>query len=75
VVEIIKAYPAGIASLTRRRNTPLHFAAKVGVESVVKLLVKTHPLALQLRNANGEWPIDRAIANDVEVAVIALFDP
>jgi ankyrin repeat protein len=68
------AYPAGIACLTEKQNTPLHFATKSGVVPVVKLLIKLYPKALQLRNAKGEWPIDRAIANKVDVKVITLCD-
>jgi ankyrin repeat protein len=68
------AYPSGIARRTQKQNTPLHFATKSGVVPVVKLLIQLYPKALQLRNAKGEWPIDRAIANDVDVQVIALCD-
>lgn len=74
LIDLLFAYPAGVACLTRKRNTPLHFATKNGIRPIVKLLIQSYPKALQLRNAKGEWPIDRAIANNVDVKVIALCD-
>lgn len=55
-------------------NTPLHYAAIQGVESVMQFLIKKHPKAVQQRNADGEWPIDLAIKYGVDAHVLEVFE-
>jgi ankyrin repeat protein len=72
--ELIKANPSGLKALTKQSNTPLHFAAVQGVESIMRILIKKYPKAVQQRNVNGEWPIDLAIKHGVAPAVLEVFD-
>jgi hypothetical protein len=74
MIELIKANPSGLKALTKQSNTPLHFAAVQGVESVMHILIKKYPKAVQHRNANGEWPIDLAIKHGVTPAVLEVFE-
>lgn len=61
-------------ALTKDRNTPLHFSAIQGSESVMELLIKKYPKAVQQRNADGEWPIDLAIKYGVDPNVLQVFE-
>lgn len=72
---LIKAYPAGVSSLTRRQNTPLHEASKYLVScAVAELLISKYPDALQLRNAKGKLPIDRALAHGAKKNFVKLLE-
>jgi ankyrin repeat protein len=74
MLDLINAYPLGIKALTKDRNTPLHYAAIQGVESVMQLLIRKHPKSVQQRNADGEWPIDLAIKYGIDPKVLEVFE-
>jgi ankyrin repeat protein len=74
IIDLIKANPSGLKALCTEKNTPLHFAAMQGEESIMHLLITKHPKAVQQRNANGDWPIDLAINNGVSSDVLNVFD-
>ena len=63
-VALISAYPAGLATVTKQQNTPLHIAAKSGKKSLIKLLIKNYPMAVEQRNKKGELPNDRVLAGN-----------
>ena len=60
--------------MTNERNTPLHYAAMQGVESIMQLLIRKNPKAVQQRNVDGEWPIDLAIKHRVDPKVLDVFE-
>jgi ankyrin repeat protein len=73
-IDLIIAYPSGLKAVTNERNTPLHYAAMQGVESVMQLLIRKNPKAVQQRNIDGEWPIDLAIKHRVDPKVLEVFE-
>jgi ankyrin repeat protein len=71
---LINAHPPSIKALTNNKNTPLHYAAIQGNESIMELLIKKYPKAVAQRNADGEWPIDLAIKHGVDPNVLEVFE-
>lgn len=45
-----------------------------GAESVMQLLIRKNPKAVQQRNIDGEWPIDLAIKHRVDPKVLEVFE-
>ena len=68
---LLPAYPQGLESRDWEKATPLHLAIRDGQENVAFHLIDICPLALTVRNINGELPLDIALRNFSSLALFS----